>query len=152
MWRLKIADGSNNPYLYNTNNFVGRQTWEFDPNYGTQEELDEVEQARLHFWNHTHEVKPSSDVLWRMQVALSLFTIFHAPFDGSRLLVGSGRQALIGLDLALNKVIGRKIPRTCSSVADWLRISSGSYAAGGIYHGRPLVHMLIGLIGSIPSD
>ncbi|GJX32954.1 RNA-directed DNA polymerase, eukaryota, partial [Tanacetum coccineum] len=24
--------------------------------------------------------------------------------------------------------------------------------AGGIYHGRPLVHMLIGLIGSIPSD
>ncbi|GJU51297.1 hypothetical protein Tco_1220852 [Tanacetum coccineum] len=46
----------------------------------------------------------------------------------------------------------RKIPRTCSSVADWLRISSGSYTAGGIYHGRPLVHMLIGLIGSIPSD
>ncbi|GKC82047.1 hypothetical protein Tco_1137764 [Tanacetum coccineum] len=44
------------------------------------------------------------------------------------------------------------VPRTCSSVADWLRISSGSYAAGGIYHGRPLVHMLIGLIGSIPSD
>ncbi|GJT13306.1 RNA-directed DNA polymerase, eukaryota [Tanacetum coccineum] len=41
---------------------------------------------------------------------------------------------------------------TCSSVVDWLRISSGSYAAGGIYHGRPLVHMLIGLIGSIPSD
>ncbi|GKA73366.1 hypothetical protein Tco_0779668 [Tanacetum coccineum] len=48
--------------------------------------------------------------------------------------------------------LDRKIPRTCSSVADWLRISSGSYAAGGIYHGRPLVHMLIGLIGSIPSD
>ncbi|GKB04758.1 hypothetical protein Tco_0832953 [Tanacetum coccineum] len=46
----------------------------------------------------------------------------------------------------------RKIPRTCSSVADWLRISSGLYAAGGIYHGSPLVHMLIGLIDSIPSD
>ncbi|GKC39769.1 RNA-directed DNA polymerase, eukaryota, partial [Tanacetum coccineum] len=45
-----------------------------------------------------------------------------------------------------------KIPRTCSSVANWLRISSGSYAVGGIYHGRPLVHMPIGLIGSIPSD
>ncbi|GKB88442.1 beta-amyrin synthase [Tanacetum coccineum] len=41
MWRLKIADGSNNPYLYSTNNFIGRQTWEFDPNYGTQEERDE---------------------------------------------------------------------------------------------------------------
>ncbi|GJY15145.1 hypothetical protein Tco_0385567 [Tanacetum coccineum] len=30
-----------------------------------------------------------------------------------------------------------KIPRTCSLVADWLQISSGSYAAGGIYHGLP---------------
>ncbi|GJV46943.1 zinc finger, CCHC-type containing protein [Tanacetum coccineum] len=48
--------------------------------------------------------------------------------------------------------LDRKIPCTCSSVADWLRISSCSYAAGGIYHGRPLVHMLIGLIGSIPSN
>ncbi|KAL9992761.1 putative shionone synthase [Helianthus debilis subsp. tardiflorus] len=67
MWRLKIADGGNNPYLYSTNNFVGRQTWEFDPNYGTSEERDEVEQARLHYWNHRHQVKPSSDVLWRMQ-------------------------------------------------------------------------------------
>ncbi|GJW83866.1 hypothetical protein Tco_0157011 [Tanacetum coccineum] len=54
--------------------------------------------------------------------------------------------------IKINVFAGRKIPRTCSSVADWLRISSGSYAAGGIYHGRPLVHMLIGLIGSIPSD
>ncbi|CAI9274763.1 unnamed protein product [Lactuca saligna] len=67
MWRLKIAEGGNNPYLYSTNNFVGRQTWEFDPNYGTAEEREEVEQARLHFWNHRHQVKPTSDVLWRMQ-------------------------------------------------------------------------------------
>nr|F8WQD0.1 RecName: Full=Shionone synthase; Short=AtaSHS [Aster tataricus]BAK52535.1 shionone synthase [Aster tataricus] len=67
MWRLKIADGGNNPYLYSTNNFIGRQTWEFDPNYGTPEERDEVEQARLHFWNHRHEIKPSGDTLWRMQ-------------------------------------------------------------------------------------
>ncbi|XP_076906939.1 shionone synthase-like [Bidens hawaiensis] len=67
MWRLKIAQGGNDQYLYSTNNFVGRQTWEFDPNYGTEEERVEVEQARLHFWNHRHEVKPSSDALWRMQ-------------------------------------------------------------------------------------
>ncbi|GJV59254.1 hypothetical protein Tco_1465354 [Tanacetum coccineum] len=63
-------------------------------------------------------------------------------------------QTYIDRDI-LTLFIGRiewKIPRTCSSVADWLRISSGSYAAGGIYHGRPLVHMLIGLIGSIPLD
>uniref|UniRef100_A0A103TDM4 Terpenoid cyclase/protein prenyltransferase alpha-alpha toroid n=1 Tax=Cynara cardunculus var. scolymus TaxID=59895 RepID=A0A103TDM4_CYNCS len=67
MWRLKIANGVNNPYLYSTINFVGRQTWEFDPNYGTPEERNEVEKARLRFWDHRHEVKPSSDVLWRMQ-------------------------------------------------------------------------------------
>ncbi|XP_076928041.1 shionone synthase-like [Bidens hawaiensis] len=67
MWRLKIAQGGNDPYLYSTNNFVGRQTWKFDPNYGTEEERVEVEQARLHFWNHRHEVKASSDALWRIQ-------------------------------------------------------------------------------------
>ncbi|KAJ9549992.1 hypothetical protein OSB04_022535 [Centaurea solstitialis] len=67
MWRLRIADGGNDPYLHSTNNFVGRQTWEFDPEYGTPEEHDEVEKARLHFCNHRHQVKASSDVLWRMQ-------------------------------------------------------------------------------------
>ncbi|GJW66275.1 beta-amyrin synthase, partial [Tanacetum coccineum] len=67
MWRLKIAKGGNDPYLYSTNNYVGRQTWEFDLNYGTPEEHAEVEQARADFWNHRHNVKASSDVLWRMQ-------------------------------------------------------------------------------------
>ncbi|KAG9143884.1 hypothetical protein Leryth_016083 [Lithospermum erythrorhizon] len=69
MWRLKIAEGGSNgdPYLYSTNKFVGRQTWEYDNNYGTKEEREEVEQARLHFWNNRHQIKPSSDLLWRMQ-------------------------------------------------------------------------------------
>ncbi|KAJ9549995.1 hypothetical protein OSB04_022538 [Centaurea solstitialis] len=67
MWRLRIANGGNDPYLYSTNNFVGRQTWEFDPEYGTPEDRDEVEKSRLQFWNHRHQVKASSDVLWRMQ-------------------------------------------------------------------------------------
>lgn len=81
MWRLKIAEGGNNPYLYSTNNFVGRQTWEFDPNYGTAEEREEVEQARLHFWNHRHQVKPTSDVLWRMQVDRCSFLINFLDFN-----------------------------------------------------------------------
>ncbi|CAI9093685.1 OLC1v1029244C2 [Oldenlandia corymbosa var. corymbosa] len=68
MWRLKIAEGDgNNPYLYSTNNFVGRQIWEFDADAGTPEELEEVENARLRFWNNRHHVKPNSDLLWRMQ-------------------------------------------------------------------------------------
>ncbi|RVW62842.1 Germanicol synthase [Vitis vinifera] len=52
MWRLKVADGGNDPYIYSTNNFVGRQIWEFDPDYGTTEERAEVEAARENFWKN----------------------------------------------------------------------------------------------------
>ncbi|KDP25032.1 hypothetical protein JCGZ_22567 [Jatropha curcas] len=67
MWRLKIAEGGNEPYLYSTNNYVGRQIWEFDPDAGTPEERAAVEQVRQNFYNNRHQVKPSSDLLWRMQ-------------------------------------------------------------------------------------
>ncbi|XP_062078772.1 beta-amyrin synthase-like isoform X1 [Humulus lupulus] len=70
MWRLKIADESgisDERYIYSTNNFVGRQIWEFDPNAGTPEDRAEVEAARLNFYNNRFQVKPSSDLLWRMQ-------------------------------------------------------------------------------------
>jgi hypothetical protein len=68
MWRLKIAEGGKDPYIFSTNNFVGRQTWEFDPEAGTQEERAQVEEARRNFYNNRFHVKPSSDLLWRMQV------------------------------------------------------------------------------------
>ncbi|CAN6571059.1 unnamed protein product [Malus baccata var. baccata] len=67
MWKLKVADGGNDPYIYSTNNFVGRQIFEFDPEAGTTEERAEVEEARLHFYNNRYQVKPNSDLLWRMQ-------------------------------------------------------------------------------------
>ncbi|KAB1213289.1 Beta-amyrin synthase [Morella rubra] len=67
MWRLKIADGGNDPFLFSTNNFVGRQTWEFDPNAGTPEERAEVEEARQNYHKNRCNVKPCSDLLWRMQ-------------------------------------------------------------------------------------
>ncbi|KAF3627661.1 hypothetical protein FXO37_29751 [Capsicum annuum] len=67
MWKLKIAEGKDGPYLYSTNNYVGRQTWEFDPNAGTVEEWAEIEEARQQFRKNRHKVKPSSDLLWRMQ-------------------------------------------------------------------------------------
>ncbi|XP_034696602.1 cycloartenol synthase 2-like [Vitis riparia] len=69
MWRLKVADGGNDPYIYSTNNFVGRQIWEFDPDYGTPEERAEVEAARENFLKNRFPVQPSSDLLWRMQFA-----------------------------------------------------------------------------------
>ncbi|KAG2725901.1 hypothetical protein I3760_01G087700 [Carya illinoinensis] len=67
MWRLKIAEGGNDPYIYSTNNFVGRQIWEFDPEAGTQEERDEVEKARQNFYKNRYQVKPSGDLLWRIE-------------------------------------------------------------------------------------
>ena len=46
MWRLKVADGGNDPYIYRTNNLVGRQILEFGPHFGTSEQRAEVEAAR----------------------------------------------------------------------------------------------------------
>ncbi|CAL0335335.1 unnamed protein product [Lupinus luteus] len=68
MWRLKIADGGKDPYIFSTNNFVGRQTWEYDPEAGTAEEREEVEAARQDFYNNRYNVKPCGDLLWRFQV------------------------------------------------------------------------------------
>ncbi|KAK6927765.1 Squalene cyclase, N-terminal [Dillenia turbinata] len=67
MWRLKIAQGGD-PYLYSTNNHVGRQTWEFDPNYGTPLDRAEVDKARQDFHHNRFHVKPSGDVLLRLQL------------------------------------------------------------------------------------
>ena len=85
MWRLKVSDGGNNPYIYSTNNFVGRQTWEFDPDYGTFEERAEIEAARENFWKNRYQVPASSDLLWRMQVirshlSLNIAKSYHIKF------------------------------------------------------------------------
>lgn len=70
MWRLKVAEGGGpyEPYLYSTNNFVGRQIWEFDPDYGTPEERAAVENARQHFTENRSRVKPSGDELLRFHL------------------------------------------------------------------------------------
>uniref|UniRef100_A0A803M778 Terpene cyclase/mutase family member n=1 Tax=Chenopodium quinoa TaxID=63459 RepID=A0A803M778_CHEQI len=67
MWRLKVGEGANDFYLYSTSNFLGRQTWEFDPYQGTPEEREEVEKARGNFYNNRFTTKPSRDILWRLQ-------------------------------------------------------------------------------------
>ncbi|CAO2840442.1 unnamed protein product [Amaranthus hypochondriacus] len=67
MWRLKIGEGANDPYLFSTNNFVGRQIWEFDPNYGSEEAIQEVEKARRYFYENRFQVKACGDQIWRLQ-------------------------------------------------------------------------------------
>ncbi|KAF6167356.1 hypothetical protein GIB67_043217 [Kingdonia uniflora] len=70
MWKLKIADrgGPYSQWLYSTNDFVGRQTWEFDPDAGTPEEKAQVDKVREEFYQNRFQVKPSGDVLLRLQM------------------------------------------------------------------------------------
>nr|BBI55113.1 multifunctional oxidosqualene cyclase [Bauhinia forficata] len=67
MWRLKIAEGGNDPYLFSKRDFIGRQTWEFDPDAGSPEELAEVQEACRNFHRNRHSVRSAADGLWRMQ-------------------------------------------------------------------------------------
>ncbi|XP_058211816.1 isomultiflorenol synthase-like [Rhododendron vialii] len=71
MWRLKITEGDG-PHMFSTNNFVGRQFWEFEPDAGMPEERAEVEQAQEYYKKNnrrgpTGRPWPSSDLLMRMQ-------------------------------------------------------------------------------------
>ncbi|XP_060671719.1 beta-amyrin synthase-like [Ziziphus jujuba] len=67
MWKIKFGGGAEDPYLFSTNNFLGRQIWEYDPDAGSPEERDEVEKARHHFYQNRFNLKPCSDLLWRFQ-------------------------------------------------------------------------------------
>ncbi|KAI3740837.1 hypothetical protein L2E82_31311 [Cichorium intybus] len=69
MWELKIAEGDG-PYLYSTNNFVGRQFWEFNPDVGTPEEKEEIEKARQNFKDNRRKggFHACGDLLMRMQL------------------------------------------------------------------------------------
>ncbi|CAE6072476.1 unnamed protein product [Arabidopsis arenosa] len=68
MWRLRIgAKAGDNTHLFTTNNYVGRQIWEFDANAGSPEELAEVEEVRQNFSDNRSRFKASADLLWRMQ-------------------------------------------------------------------------------------
>lgn len=82
MWKLKIGDGGGHfsEYLYSTNNFVGRQTWEFDPEAGTPEERAEVEKARHEYHKNRFEIKPCGDLLLKFQVVYSIYILFSLIF------------------------------------------------------------------------
>lgn len=73
MWKLKVSEGKDDPWLRSVNNHIGRQYWEFDPNLGTLEEREQVEKIRANFHKNRFEIKHSSDLLMRMQVTTFLF-------------------------------------------------------------------------------
>ncbi|KAL7617668.1 hypothetical protein Lser_V15G02878 [Lactuca serriola] len=69
MWELKIAEGDG-PYLFSTNNFVGRQFWEFNPNVCTTKEKEEIEKIRQNFKDNRKNggQHACGDLLMRMQL------------------------------------------------------------------------------------
>jgi len=78
MWKLVISPqgddssalSSSPPLLLkSTNNHVGRQFWEYDPNLGTPSERAQVEEIRRQFHENRFQVKHSSDLLMRLQLA-----------------------------------------------------------------------------------
>ncbi|KAK3121299.1 hypothetical protein QOZ80_8BG0650330 [Eleusine coracana subsp. coracana] len=66
MWKLKVAEGG--PWLKSGNNHIGRETWEFDPNFGSNEEREAVDSARQEFQKNRFRTRHSSDILARMQL------------------------------------------------------------------------------------
>ncbi|KAI3974429.1 hypothetical protein MKX01_017922 [Papaver californicum] len=69
MWKLRVSSnqGPFSQWLFTTNNFAGRQTWEFDPVAGTLEDKAEVEKARQDYYENRYKVKTSGDVILRLQ-------------------------------------------------------------------------------------
>lgn len=95
MWKLRIGekngnlttvlDGNGDEYLFSTNNFVGRQIWEFDPDAGTQEEREEVERLREQFLINKKmlDIHCCGDLLMRTQVSHCSPSVFLAKYTTS---------------------------------------------------------------------
>ncbi|KAI7998673.1 Beta-amyrin synthase 1 [Camellia lanceoleosa] len=97
MWRLKVATGGGpyEPYLYSTNNFVGRQIWEFDPNYDedvTYEAANITLKRALRFFC----AMQTKDGHWAAEIAGPLFflppLVMYGPFGGRNNAVERGRK------------------------------------------------------------
>uniref|UniRef100_A0A0E0J0U3 Terpene cyclase/mutase family member n=1 Tax=Oryza nivara TaxID=4536 RepID=A0A0E0J0U3_ORYNI len=67
MWKLKFGEGASDPLLRSSNGFLGRETWEFDPNGGSPEEHAVVERLRRDFTRNRFTQRECSDLLMRMQ-------------------------------------------------------------------------------------
>jgi len=55
---------------------VGRQTWEFDSEAGSDDEREEVEIARQNFYQNRFQTKACADRIWRFQVLFNYNIIF----------------------------------------------------------------------------
>ncbi|XP_065624628.1 cycloartenol synthase-like [Quercus suber] len=91
MWKLKtgaeiVREERNNDdesggstgsetWLRTLNGHLGRQVWEFHPELGTPEELQQIKGARRGFYDRRFEKRHSSDLLMRIQAFTSLAVV-----------------------------------------------------------------------------
>ncbi|GMY38314.1 lupeol synthase-like [Fagus crenata] len=67
MWKLKIIEVSEGPWLMSVNNYLRREYWEFDLDARTPEERAQVV-FREEFRKNRFKTKQSSDLLMQMQL------------------------------------------------------------------------------------
>uniref|UniRef100_M1B210 Terpene cyclase/mutase family member n=1 Tax=Solanum tuberosum TaxID=4113 RepID=M1B210_SOLTU len=67
MWKLKTAQGEG-LWLTSSNNYIGRQHWEYDEEGGTLQERALVDEMRQNFTKNRFLHKQSADLLMRMQL------------------------------------------------------------------------------------
>lgn len=66
MWTFRSGwDSDGHPLLHSLNGNIGRQTWVFDPEAGTKEDVAQIEALREEFRKNRHVQKHSSDELLR---------------------------------------------------------------------------------------
>ncbi len=71
MWRFRAAwDSDGHPLLHSLNGNVGRQTWVYEPDAGTQSERARVEALRRTFADNRQQQKHSADELLRWGMPL----------------------------------------------------------------------------------
>ncbi|CAI9099095.1 OLC1v1035866C1 [Oldenlandia corymbosa var. corymbosa] len=71
MWKLKLSQKGDDEgeWITSSNNHIGREFWEFDPNFGSTEEKALVEKVREEFTKNRFEIRHSSDLIMRIQFA-----------------------------------------------------------------------------------
>jgi len=66
MWKFTSAwDSDGHPLLHSLNGNIGRQTWVYDPEAGTDDDALNIEKLREEFTRNRHTQKHSSDELLR---------------------------------------------------------------------------------------
>lgn len=76
MWKFLVGS-ARSPWLKSLSDHPGRETWEFDPNAGTLEDVEAIENLRANFVKKKHKKKHSSDEIMRYLVISSYLKGFH---------------------------------------------------------------------------